>query len=86
MVYGGEATPRPPNRYNLLHFPPPFRPGLGCATVLGGEGAALAAAKTLSLHDHLVWAKLRGRRLLTWLALKDADRKLTAEGECEKMN
>jgi len=64
--------------------------GLGCSTVLGGEGAALAAAKILSLHDHLVWAKLRGRRLMTWVALADADRKLTedaaAETAEEKMN
>jgi len=50
--------------------------GLGCTTVLGGEGAALAAAKILSLHDHLVWARLRGRRLMTRVALAEADWKL----------
>ena len=62
--------------------------GLGCSTVLGGEGAALAAAKILSLHDHVVWAKLRGRRLMTWVALADADRNIAAkaENEDEKMN
>jgi len=61
--------------------------GLGCSTVLGGEGAALAAAKILSLHDHLVWAKLRGRRLMTWVALADADRAITAKSndQQEKM-
>jgi len=62
--------------------------GLGCATVLGGEGAALAAAKILSLQDHLVWAKLRGRRLMTWVALADADRAITTkeQNQDEKMS
>ena len=51
--------------------------GLGCTTVLAPETAALQAVQILSLHDHVIWAKLRARALNTWVGLKQADAKLS---------
>lgn len=50
--------------------------GLGCATVLSPEAAALAAAQILALNDHIVWGKLRAKRLNTQLSLMAEDNKL----------
>lgn len=49
--------------------------GLGCSTVMGPEAAGLMAAQILSLHDHVIWSKLRAKQLNTWISLKEADRK-----------
>jgi len=50
--------------------------GLGCATVLAPEAAALHAAQILALTDHMVWARLRAAQLNTWVALRVSDAKL----------
>lgn len=50
--------------------------GLGCATVMSPEAAALNAAQTLSLSDHVIWSKLRAQRLATWVNLIRDDKKL----------
>ncbi|KOC65916.1 Multifunctional protein ADE2 [Habropoda laboriosa] len=70
---------------------PPFKPenisqdlwssinvpsGIGCTTVAYPESAALAAAQIHALHDHLVWARLRVKQLMNFIALKQADVKL----------
>ncbi|XP_017789492.1 PREDICTED: multifunctional protein ADE2 isoform X3 [Habropoda laboriosa] len=74
---------------------PPFKPenisqdlwssinvpsGIGCTTVAYPESAALAAAQIHALHDHLVWARLRVKQLMNFIALKQADRKLRGIG------
>ncbi|XP_017789490.1 PREDICTED: multifunctional protein ADE2 isoform X1 [Habropoda laboriosa] len=51
-------------------------PGIGCTTVAYPESAALAAAQIHALHDHLVWARLRVKQLMNFIALKQADVKL----------
>ncbi|XP_063244638.1 bifunctional phosphoribosylaminoimidazole carboxylase/phosphoribosylaminoimidazole succinocarboxamide synthetase [Bacillus rossius redtenbacheri] len=48
--------------------------GLGCTTVVFPEGAALAAAHILALHDHVIWAQLRVKKLNSFLSLKKADK------------
>lgn len=50
--------------------------GLGCATVTSPEAAALNAAQTLSLFDHVIWSKLRASKLSTWINLIKEDKKL----------
>uniref|UniRef100_G3VJ88 Bifunctional phosphoribosylaminoimidazole carboxylase/phosphoribosylaminoimidazole succinocarboxamide synthetase n=1 Tax=Sarcophilus harrisii TaxID=9305 RepID=G3VJ88_SARHA len=50
--------------------------GLGCSTILSPEGAAQFAAQIFGLNNHLVWAKLRGGMLNTWVSLKQADKKI----------
>ena len=40
------------------------------------EAAALNAAQTLSLSDHVIWSKLRARKLNTWIDLIKADQKV----------
>lgn len=50
--------------------------GLGCGTVISPEAAALNAAQILSLTDHVIWSKLRARKLNTWIGLIDADQKV----------
>ncbi|XP_072476927.1 bifunctional phosphoribosylaminoimidazole carboxylase/phosphoribosylaminoimidazole succinocarboxamide synthetase isoform X1 [Notamacropus eugenii] len=50
--------------------------GLGCSTILSPEGAAQFAAQIFGLNNHLVWAKLRGSILNTWVFLKQADKKI----------
>ena len=50
--------------------------GLGCSTVLSPEGAALNAAQILALSDHVIWSKLRAKKLNTWVGLKQADKKI----------
>ncbi|XP_074132255.1 bifunctional phosphoribosylaminoimidazole carboxylase/phosphoribosylaminoimidazole succinocarboxamide synthetase isoform X2 [Sminthopsis crassicaudata] len=50
--------------------------GLGCTTILSPEGAAQFAAQIFGLNNHLVWAKLRGGMLNTWVSLKQADKKI----------
>jgi len=50
--------------------------GLGCATVLSAEAAALHAAQILALNDHVLWSKLRASQLNTWIDLKKMDKKI----------
>ncbi|XP_078250776.1 bifunctional phosphoribosylaminoimidazole carboxylase/phosphoribosylaminoimidazole succinocarboxamide synthetase isoform X3 [Pogona vitticeps] len=50
--------------------------GLGCPTILSPEGAAQFAAQIFGLSNHLIWAKLRSNMLNTWIALKQADKKM----------
>lgn len=50
--------------------------GLGCSTVLSPEGSAQFAAQIFGLNNHLVWTKLRASILNTWIALKQADKKI----------
>ncbi|XP_034194384.2 PAICS bifunctional enzyme isoform X1 [Osmia lignaria lignaria] len=50
--------------------------GIGCTTVVYPESAALAAAQIHALHDHVVWAHLRVKQLMNFIALKQADCKL----------
>ncbi len=49
--------------------------GMGCTTVISPEGAGLQAAQILSLSDHVIWSKLRAKKLATWISLKKADAK-----------
>ncbi|KAG8236562.1 hypothetical protein J437_LFUL017018, partial [Ladona fulva] len=48
--------------------------GLGCATVVYPEAAALMAAQIHALKDHLIWSRLRVRQLQTIASLKAADK------------
>ncbi|CAD5121943.1 DgyrCDS10404 [Dimorphilus gyrociliatus] len=50
--------------------------GLACTTIIGAESAAIHAAQILSLHDHMIWAKLRARKLHNIVSLNVADRKI----------
>ncbi|XP_076445983.1 multifunctional protein ADE2-like [Babylonia areolata] len=50
--------------------------GLGCGTVMSPDAAALNAAQVLSLTDHVVWSKLRARKLNIWIDLIRADQKV----------
>lgn len=52
--------------------------GLGCTTTIHSEGAAIAAAQILGLTDHVVWCKLRGKRLQNLITLLHADKRLKA--------
>jgi phosphoribosylaminoimidazole carboxylase/phosphoribosylaminoimidazole-succinocarboxamide synthase len=48
--------------------------GLGCTTVINPDAAALAAAQIHALHDHIVWSRLRMKKLNNFLSLKMADK------------
>ncbi|XP_043479996.1 multifunctional protein ADE2-like [Leptopilina heterotoma] len=50
--------------------------GLGCTTVVYPESAALAAAQIHALNDHLVWSRLRVKKLTNFITLKRADVKM----------
>lgn len=50
--------------------------GLGCSTVVYPESAALAAAQIHALNDHLVWSRLRVKKLTNFITLKQADVKM----------
>lgn len=50
--------------------------GLGCATVLYPEAAALNAAQVLGLTNWLIWSKLRVKLLNNQVTLKKADKQL----------
>ncbi|KAH8288920.1 hypothetical protein KR054_012048, partial [Drosophila jambulina] len=50
--------------------------GLGCATVLYPEAAALHAATILGLDNYMVWSKLRANALNNFITLKKADKEL----------
>lgn len=47
--------------------------GLGCATVLYPEAAALHAAQIFGIANYIIWAKLRVKKLNNFIALKKAD-------------
>ncbi|XP_013410133.1 multifunctional protein ADE2 isoform X1 [Lingula anatina] len=57
--------------------------GLGCSTVISPEAAGLMAAQIMSLHDHLIWSRLRANKLNTWLGLKKVDKKCRTEQTVE---
>ncbi|XP_026469743.1 multifunctional protein ADE2-like [Ctenocephalides felis] len=48
--------------------------GLGCATVLYPEAAALHAASIIGLDNYLVWSRLRVKQLYNYVSLKLADK------------
>lgn len=50
--------------------------GLGCTTIIDPEGAALAAAQILGMSDHVIWCRMRAKRLNNALKLMEADKKL----------
>ncbi|CAG9109778.1 unnamed protein product [Plutella xylostella] len=50
--------------------------GLGCATVIYPDSAALMAAQIIGLQDYLVWARLRVKQLEMATSLRHADQKL----------
>ena len=50
--------------------------GLGCTTIIDTEGAAIAAAQILGMHDHVIWCQMRAKRLNNALKLMEADKKL----------
>jgi len=58
--------------WSSLHVPS----GLGCATVLTPDAAAICAANILSLSDHMVWCRLRIKLLQNYITLMKADKKI----------
>lgn len=48
--------------------------GLGCATVMYPEAAALNAAQILGLSNYIIWSKLRVRQLNNFVTLKKGDK------------
>lgn len=50
--------------------------GLGCATVIYPEAAALNAAQILGLSNYMIWAKLRVKLVNNLISLKKADQEL----------
>lgn len=48
--------------------------GLGCATVMYPEAAALHAAQILGLSNYMIWSKLRVKQLKNYIALKNSDK------------
>jgi len=50
--------------------------GLGCATVLYPEAAALHAAQMLALSNYMIWCKLRVKQLNNFVNLKMSDKTL----------
>uniref|UniRef100_A0A5S6QLW4 PurE domain-containing protein n=1 Tax=Trichuris muris TaxID=70415 RepID=A0A5S6QLW4_TRIMR len=58
--------------------------GIGCATVLSPEAAALHAASILGLQDHYVWSRLRLNRLLNYISLMKADWKSRRDNDLKR--
>lgn len=50
--------------------------GLGCATVIYPEAAALNAAQILGLSNFLIWSRLRVKQVSNLISLKKADQQL----------
>jgi phosphoribosylaminoimidazole carboxylase/phosphoribosylaminoimidazole-succinocarboxamide synthase len=50
--------------------------GLGCATVIYPEAAALNAAQILGLSNYLIWSRLRVKMVNNLIGLKKADQEL----------
>lgn len=50
--------------------------GLGCATVIYPDSAALMAAQIIGLKDYIIWARIRSKQLEMAAALRKADNKL----------
>ncbi|XP_065188833.1 multifunctional protein ADE2-like [Sycon ciliatum] len=50
--------------------------GLGCTTAIQPDTAALNAATILSLNDHMLWGRMRGRQLNTYVGLIHANQKI----------
>lgn len=50
--------------------------GLGCPTVINPEGAALAAAQSLALSDHILWSRLLVKQLDNSIRLLLADKEI----------
>lgn len=53
--------------------------GLGCVTVIGADEAALAAAKMLSLVDHMIFGRLLVQQILNFVAVSKADAAMEAD-------
>lgn len=49
--------------------------GLSCTTVISPENAAMCCATIFAMNDHVIWSRLRARKLNTWVGLKIADKK-----------
>ncbi|XP_063547748.1 bifunctional phosphoribosylaminoimidazole carboxylase/phosphoribosylaminoimidazole succinocarboxamide synthetase [Cydia strobilella] len=75
--------------YPVINCPPPAErlpqdiwsslsvpSGLGCATVIYPDSAALMAAQIIGLQNYLVWGRLRAKQLDTAAGLRQADKKL----------
>jgi phosphoribosylaminoimidazole carboxylase/phosphoribosylaminoimidazole-succinocarboxamide synthase len=50
--------------------------GLGCATVIYPEAAALNAAQILGLSNYMIWSRLRVKMVSNLISLKKADKEL----------
>ncbi|XP_045520687.1 multifunctional protein ADE2 [Pieris brassicae] len=50
--------------------------GLGCATVIYPDSAALMAAQIIGIQDYIVWARLRVKQLEMAASLRVADKKI----------
>lgn len=50
--------------------------GLGCATVIYPEAAALHAVTIIGMDNYLVWSRLRVKQLYNYVSLKLADKAL----------
>jgi phosphoribosylaminoimidazole carboxylase / phosphoribosylaminoimidazole-succinocarboxamide synthase len=50
--------------------------GLGCATVIYPEAAALNAAQILGLSNYMIWSRLRVKMINNLIGLKKADQEL----------
>ncbi|CAG9802049.1 unnamed protein product [Chironomus riparius] len=50
--------------------------GLGCATVIYPEAAALNAAQILGLSNYMIWSRLRVKMVSNLISLKKADQEL----------
>lgn len=50
--------------------------GLGCATVIYPEAAALNAAQILGLSNYMIWSRLRVKMVNNLISLKKADQEL----------
>lgn len=56
--------------------------GLGCATVMYPESAALFAAQVLGIDNYMIWSRLRVRQLKAIVGLKEADSKMAGVRIC----
>ncbi|CAJ0920383.1 unnamed protein product, partial [Mesorhabditis belari] len=60
--------------WSSLHTPS----GLGCTTALGADEAALAGAKILASHDHMVFGRILCDQLNNFLSIYKGDKKFTS--------
>ncbi|CAG5035265.1 unnamed protein product [Parnassius apollo] len=50
--------------------------GLGCATVIYPDSAAIMAAQIIGLQDYLIWGRLRAKQIEMAAALRKADKQI----------